>query len=326
MVVISQLARAFGILKDTPAILAIAFGYAILASVGSALGMLENPLASILGTAWNLGISAFVLPFFLGGMIALANRGLEGGGRPGDFLADGKDNYLYLLGFTWVVGTVQFVWTIAVVFVAYVVLAVVGIGLFVGVVSLEGAAATAAGVLAIGLVLVLLVLIYLVSALPTLVVQFVPGAYVIDDMSPVEGAKRGLRLLADNLLRVVGFDLVVLGLFVLLFALTYVPAAAVGVVQGPEAVLELPAAESLASQGGQAGTPGGSANASVGFTPLGMALVLVPSIVLSTVQFGVVLSFYTAFYRAIAPENRTIGSEGGDTVDGEWKDVKGADA
>lgn len=314
MGVISSFQRSFGVLKAAPALFAVALLYMVINSVGSVLQSLGNSTLQLLGMLWSLGAFAFVVPLFVGGLLALADRGLRGDGSIGDFVDGGVGNYLYLLGYTWVVGVVEFVWAIVVTFVGYILLLIVGVTLFLGVVGFGGGdvAMIVGGILGLLILLVAVVLFYLVVGIPVFVVQFVPGAWVIDDMELVDGIKRALRLLVDNFLRVVAFDLAVLGIWILFALVSFLPFVVAGLVLGPEAVIAESYLELFSGTGGPPGAgpgggpgagPGGTSGQSV-FTPLGIGISTVTGLVTGTLQFSLVVAFYTAFYHDISPDGR----------------------
>jgi len=149
----------------------------------------------------SLGISAvmvLVIPFFLGGLIGMADEALDGRTDVGTLVTEGKSNYITLLLAYLAILAVNVVFG----FVAFFVAIIGGIGVFVG----EGQPGVAAlGALAI--VAILFVLVYLLVAF---VVQFYPHAIVLSDSGLVGGFKRSIGLVRQNLLSVTGYTLIVL--------------------------------------------------------------------------------------------------------------------
>lgn len=330
MSVRTSLKRTVGLLRDTPSLWAIALAYALIATPIAVVGNLGNPLLVIGSFLGLFLVGGFVFPFFVGGAIGLASEGLDGGGGFDAFLDAGKDNYLYLLGFTWVAGLVEFAWAFVVGIVAYFVALVVGLALVFGVLAGGGSTASMAIVAVLGAVLGIgfALAFYLVGGIPILLVQFTPGAYVVENRDPIDGVKRSLGLIRDNLVSVLGFDVTV---FLINLVVSVVPWALVVAgyfLIGPDAVVSTPSFSPDPAAGPAAGGPGTSGQAGGGFnfTLLGAALYGLGMLIVTPIQSAFLVAYYTSFFHEIAGEGDGI--EGGDVAPdaGEWQSTDDATA
>lgn len=149
----------------------------------------------------SLGMSALmvlVMPFFMGGLIGMADEALGGRTGLGTLVSDGKSNYITLLLAYLAILAVNFVIGIGAFFVAI----VGGVGVFVG----DGQP----GFAALGVLVIVGILFVLVYLLVAFVIQFYPQAIVLSDTGLVAGFKRSIGLVRRNLVSVIGYTLIVL--------------------------------------------------------------------------------------------------------------------
>ncbi|MFB6093609.1 MAG: hypothetical protein ABEJ77_01540 [Halanaeroarchaeum sp.] len=150
----------------------------------------------------SLGLSLVfivVMPFFQGGVIAMADEALDGQTRLQTFVTAGKANYVSIL--------VAYLALIAVNFG----LGIIGffVALFGGVVVLGSGGVGSAGIAVlavIGLVIGIAVLLYLVLLF---FLQFYGKAIVLDDMGAVDGLKHSVSVVRRNILGTLGYSLLV---------------------------------------------------------------------------------------------------------------------
>lgn len=151
-----------------------------------------------------LSLLTFVLsPFFLGGMLSMADEGIDGVTRFETFVAGGKANYFRLLAtmvlFALLVGAIA----------ALVTIAIAVVGIFV-----VGFNATGAGGPMVGsgeslAVLVLLGLVGLVAVLgPVFFLQFYAPAVVISELGVVDALKRSAGVVRRNFVSTLGYSVI----------------------------------------------------------------------------------------------------------------------
>lgn len=201
---IAAFSTAVGILERNRALLGVALVATVVNfGLASVTAVLPQPTAGLASLPLT-GITYLVMPFFIGGMLAMADEGLDGVTRFDTFVAAGKANYLRLL-----VSMVLFGVAIGVLAFA-VVIGVAVIGVFAIGVNATGAGspmATMGGGLAtiavLGLVGFLLVMV------PVFFLQFYAPAIVVSDLGVVESFKRSAGLVRRNLLSTLGYTAIV---------------------------------------------------------------------------------------------------------------------
>ncbi|USZ68510.1 hypothetical protein NGM10_01925 [Halorussus salilacus] len=198
---ISSFSTAVGVLARSRALL----GVALLASAAN-LGLaavpatFPEPMAGLVSLPLT-GITYLVLPFFVGGMLAMAEEGLDGVGGLGAFAAGGKSNYLRLLASMLLFGVVFGILA----FVVMLGLAVVGI--FVVGVNATGAGSSLAAANASVITMALLALVgLLVLMIPPFFLQFYAPAIVVSDLGVVESFQRSAGLVRRNLASTLGYS------------------------------------------------------------------------------------------------------------------------
>ena len=130
---------------------------------------------------------------FVGGAYAMARDGLRGRTSLGTLVEEGKEHYVSLLGATILLAIVAVVSMVVVLILGF-------IGIFAVGPSVVGGDATGLGLVLSGL--------YLLGFLPIFFLQFYGPAVVVSGASAVESIKRSFGVVRRNLLRTLGFDLV----------------------------------------------------------------------------------------------------------------------
>lgn len=278
MVVISGLGTAVSALRRNPILFLIVAAFGLL----QLPGVVAQSINPLLGSFVSLGLSGvllILLPFFFGGVIAMANESIDGSTSVDTLIAEGKANYVSIL----VVYLGLFAFYIVLAVVTSIVFAVGGAFVFSfgssGGVGLRPA--TLAVVAVVGL---LGVLVYFGAVFFS---QFFAHAIVLDDTGAVDGVKRSVSAVRGNLLTVLGYNLI-----------TGTVGAIVGLLSAVVSVLSNPSF---------AAPPGGMTPTSqlVEAVPtigtastVGLTLVVV---LLTAVVGGVFSAYSTAVYRAIRP-------------------------
>lgn len=196
MVVIDALRETPGSLARNPVVFVPVF-VLMLTQVPQLLLQSVNP---ILAGVASLGISllfVLVVPFFQGGLVAMANEALDGRTSLDRFRSAGRDHYVSLLVAYLLVLGVNFV----VGFVAFLVAIVGGVALFAG-----NGGASLAVLAVVGVVVLLFVLAYLVVLF---FVQFYGHAIVLDDLGAVDGLKHSVGVVRANLASTLGYSVLV---------------------------------------------------------------------------------------------------------------------
>ncbi|MFC4357748.1 hypothetical protein ACFO0N_07275 [Halobium salinum] len=249
----------------------VLFGVAALLSLLQlpqfALQLLDPWLASV-GSLLFTGVFVFVLPFFMGGILGLANEAVDGETRFATFVESGKAHYVSLLAVYLAVLAVSFVFGIVVTIAA----------VAMGVAAVAGGSGGGLALFGVGAVVLL---VALVGFLLLFFLQFYGQAIVVDDLGAVDGLKRSAAVVRRNLLSTFGYTL-----FVSLVG------GGFGLVVGVTSAL-------LTTPTGPAPTP---AAPTVGVAQPSLALVAVLSAVVlvgGTLMGGLFSAYSVAFYRDI---------------------------
>lgn len=153
-------------------------------------------IAAVIGLGMT-GVMVLFLPFFQGGLLAMADEGLGGQTGLGTLIEEGKANYVSLLLAYIAILAVNVVFGI----IASIAVIIGGIGVIAG----SGQPGFAAiGVLAI--VAILFGLAYLVFVF---LIQFYAHAIVLSDTDLVTAFKRSFELVRNNILSVLGYSAIV---------------------------------------------------------------------------------------------------------------------
>ncbi|MFB6109044.1 MAG: hypothetical protein ABEJ82_09455 [Haloplanus sp.] len=279
MAVFRALQTAAGATRRNLVLFAVAAAYGLVQIPQLAAQAFQPMLAGVVSLAMS-ALLVFVLPFYFAGIIGMANEAIDGRTSLDTLIDAGKRYYVsvfvvYLLifGVSFVLGVVAFL------------VAIVGVGAGLG--AAQSGGGTGGAVLVAGLVVAVIGLLYLVVVFFT---QFFGHAIVVDDLGAVDGLKRSVGAVRDNLLATLGYTILVavvgglFGVFGALFGL--LTSAGLG---GQTA----PAAPSAAT------TPT-AALPSVGLA--GVAALLVVYVVGAGVFGGFFAAYSTAFYREIRPD------------------------
>lgn len=197
MAALNSLRPALGALGRNP-ILIILVGLFGLVQLPQLALQQANPLVAAVVSLGMSVLMVLVLPFIQGGLLGMADEALGGRTGLGTLVAEGKANYLRLLGAYLGLFAVNFVFGIVVIVAAI----LGGVTVFAGD---EQASLATLGVVAI--ILLLVVFAYLVVVF---LVQFYAHAIVLSGAGLVGGFKRSATLVRRNLVSVVGYSLILL--------------------------------------------------------------------------------------------------------------------
>ncbi|RQH00761.1 DUF7847 domain-containing protein [Natrarchaeobius oligotrophus] len=195
------------VLREHPVILLAGLLFALVGQVTSAGEVVDSWIVSALGV-----VVAFLIgPFFLGGLIGMALEALEGS-KPtlGLFVESGTRFYVSLLGATVLLTGLFFV--------------LVFVGTLVGVVSVfagfaaTGAESGAAGLLGVGIGLLVFLGVFLVAFVAFLFLQFFNTAIVVDGERAIDSFSRSVSLVRANLRSVIGYSLLWIAVWTVAFA------------------------------------------------------------------------------------------------------------
>lgn len=197
MAALNSLHPAVGALFRNPIIAVVVGLFGLLQLPQLALQPAQPVVAAVISLGVT-GVLIFVMPFFQGGLLGMADEALGGRTALGTLVAEGKANYVALLIAYLAVFAVNAVFSFVVI-----------VGIIFGVVSLsvsdgQSSLAVLGAVAAIGL---LFFLAYLVIAF---FIQFYAHAIVLSDTSLVDGFKRSVDLVRRNLVSVLAYSLILL--------------------------------------------------------------------------------------------------------------------
>lgn len=187
----------------TPLLVAVFFALGLLGAA-SALVQQYEPLLALP----YLGLTYLLLPFVIGGAIALVDAALDGRPSLDAFVGGGRDGYVSIFAGALVLGVLT-----GIVYFVVAVLMVVAIAVLAGAVLASGGSDL--GTATIAVVVAVTALGFLVMLLPWFFLQFFPAAVVLEDRGMDDAFTRSVELVKNNALSVVGFVLLA-GLFGLL--------------------------------------------------------------------------------------------------------------
>ncbi|GAB3418530.1 hypothetical protein GCM10027435_18700 [Haloparvum alkalitolerans] len=198
MAVVDALRESPSALRRNPVVLVPVILLAALQLPQLALQAVNPILGAVVSLVVSVGI-VFLVPFFQGGIVAMADEAIDGRTSLDTFVAAGKSNYVSIFG-------------------AY--LALLGINLALGVVTIVASAFVGTGVLAmaqggssgaggIGVLAILGIVAvgFLVYLLVAFFLQFYGHAIVLEDLGAVDGLKRSAARVRHNLLATFGYML-----------------------------------------------------------------------------------------------------------------------
>lgn len=214
MVLVAALRDAFDTLQRNPVLILAATVYALVQAPGMVLQVSGNPILQFVSSAYSL-LLVFVMPLFVGGLFAMAHEGLTGPTSLARLWTAGKTYYLRLFVVFLLLMVVYFVVGAGVGFLAF--------GLILGGVIGNGAGLGGVSLAVLAIVAVVGLLFALVLLVIGFVVQFYAQAVVVDDQGVLDSFKRSYRVVRENLVSVLGFDLLglVLGAVVGLVPIGY---------------------------------------------------------------------------------------------------------
>ena len=198
MVVLNALRRTPSALRRNPVLLVPILVILVLQIPQFALQAVNPLLSSLVSLGVSL-VFLVVMPFFQGGLIAMADEALDGRTALQTFVDDGKSNYVSLLVAYLALIAVNFALGMVAFFVA-----LFG-GIFVmGSGGLESASITV--LVAIGIVVALIVILYL---LVLFFIQFYGQAIVIEEMGAVDGLKHSASVVRRHIVSTLGYSILV---------------------------------------------------------------------------------------------------------------------
>lgn len=197
MAALNSLRPAFGALIRNPLLIVIVGLFGLVQLPQLALQPTQPIVAAIISLGIT-GVMLVVMPFFQGGLLGMADEALDGQTSLGTLVSEGKTNYVRLLLAYFALFAVNLVFG----FIVFIAVILGGIGLFAG--DGQPEIATLAAVAVVG---VLFVLMYL---LVTLFIQFYAHAIVLSDTTLVEGFKRSVGLVRQNIVSTIGYTLILL--------------------------------------------------------------------------------------------------------------------
>ncbi|MFB6080581.1 MAG: hypothetical protein ABEJ81_06255 [Haloferacaceae archaeon] len=228
--------------------------------------LLLQAIDPLLSSLVSLGLSVvflFVMPFFQGGLIGMADEALDGRTSLGRFLGEGRANYVSILAAYLVLVAVNFALGVVAFFVA----------IFAGATVL-GRGSGGPPLAILGVVVALVVVVALAYLLFVFFVQFYGQAIVIDDMGVVDGYRHSVSVVRHHLLSTLGYTVLV-GIF--------------GAVAG-----------GVFAVGSLLASPRSATTVPFPHLPLvGVAVVAVLIVVIGSIFGGLFGVFSVAFYRAI---------------------------
>jgi len=198
MAVLNALRRTPSALRRNPVLLVPILALSLIQVPQLALQAVDPLLSSIVSLGMSL-VFLVVMPFFHGGLIAMADEALDGRTALQTFVDDGKANYVSLLVAYLALMAVNFALGMVAFFVA----------LFGGIFVLGGGgleSASLAVLAAIGIVVAIVVLLYL---LVLFFLQFYGQAIVLEDMGAVDGLKHSASVVRHHLVSTLGYSVLV---------------------------------------------------------------------------------------------------------------------
>ncbi|RLM89100.1 hypothetical protein [Haloarcula sp. Atlit-7R] len=198
MVVLNALRRTPSALRRNPVLLVPILVISLFQVPQLALQAANPLLSSVVSLGLSL-VFLVVMPFFQGGLIAMADEALNGRTALQTFIDDGKANYVSILVAYLALVAVNFTLGMIAFFVA----------LFGGVFVLGSGGLESANIAVlavIGTVVAIVVLLYL---LVLFFVQFYGQAIVLEDMGAVDGLKHSVSVVRHHLVSMLGYSVLV---------------------------------------------------------------------------------------------------------------------
>ena len=200
---VSALSTSIDALKRNPVLFAGAFvisltGGVVLGAQALQPGPLGHPGGFTRLSGLLTALVYLAMPFFFGGLCAMANEGIRGRTTLGTLLLGGRRYYLKLF-----IATILF---FALTYLVALVIGVVGFGVVLAAVFVvDPTSVPLPTVIGLGVVVTSLLV-----AVPLFFLQFYVPAVVVSDSDVIESLKRSYRVVRSNLLATLGFDAVYL--------------------------------------------------------------------------------------------------------------------
>lgn len=183
----SALVRNPALFVPVLALMALQIPQLVLQSVSPLIGGLVSLAMSL--------VFVVVVPFFQGGLLGMADEALDGRTSLGTFVKDGKSNYVSIFVVYLVLMAVNFLLGMVAFFAA------VG-----GVIAVGGGGLRSANVAVLAVLAVVGLLVVAAYVLVVFFVQFYGQAIVIDGLGAVDGVKRSLSVVRNNLVSTLGYS------------------------------------------------------------------------------------------------------------------------
>ncbi|WP_058828498.1 hypothetical protein [Haloferax sp. Q22] len=282
MAALQSIGTAAGTLRRNPILFVVAAAFSLI----QLPSMFAQAVSPLIGSIISLGFSGlmiFILPFFLGGVLGMANEAIDSRTSLSTFVSEGKTHYVSLLVVYFSLLAVNLVLSFVGVFAS----------VFVGIAVLGSNAQAGTATLAIlGVVVLAVTLTYLAVVF---VSQFFGHAIVIDDLGAVDGIKRSVACVRNNLVSVLGYTVItglgglLVGAFAVVISFLLTPSLQ---------------HQGAAVTGSEAGAPAASAVSSLPTVGVvGMVAIAVGLVLVSGLVGGFFAAYSTAFYRSIRPAN-----------------------
>lgn len=222
--------RAVGVLQRNPVIFLGALLVSLLSLPSYAVQLTGQPILSV---GWS-GIAFFLTPFLTGGLLGMADEGLEGATSLGTFFEAGRSNYVSLL----VVALLLTVIVGGIAIVGGIILAMIGV-FAIGFSSAGGVDPGLGGLAVIGFLVLLYLLVIMGLAF---VFQFSNQAVVVDDVGAVDALRQSYVTVRGHILGALGVGAIA---FVLSLVLTG-PVVLTTIAMQPRSAFAFPFSESVA--------------------------------------------------------------------------------
>jgi len=157
-----------------------------------------QPIVAAIVSLGITGVLILVIPFFQGGLLGMADEALNGHTGLGTLVSAGQSNYVRLLLAYLAIFAVNLVFG----FIVFIAAILGGIGVYAG--------DSGTGLLALGALVIVGILIALGYLLVTFLIQFYAHAIVLSETGLVEGFKRSVGLVRQNIVSVIGYTLILL--------------------------------------------------------------------------------------------------------------------
>ena len=198
MAVLNALRQTPGALRRNPVLLVPILVITLLQIPQLALQPVNPLLSSLVSLVVSLAFIV-VMPFFQGGLIAMADEALDGRTALQTFIDDGKANYVSILVAYLALIAVNFALGIGAFFVA----------LFGGIFVIGSGGLESAGIAVLGVVAIVVAVVVLLYLLALFFLQFYAQAIVLENVGAVDGLKRSVSVVRQHLVSTLGYSILV---------------------------------------------------------------------------------------------------------------------